>query len=173
MSVASPSVTAAGRILEPLGVLLRHLTRLSGGADDGPAMTATQRIALIELHGDGPLRLNALADRMGTSTATASRAIDALVHLGLVDRGPDQLDRRAVQIDLSAAGRALVDERKARAAGAFAPAVAALDAAERRELVRLLEQMTDALAVTPPDASAPIPSPGRPPGSASRRTRVG
>jgi DNA-binding MarR family transcriptional regulator len=173
MSMRPTSVTAAGRILEPLGVLLRHLTRLAGGADDGPAMTATQRIALIELHGDGPLRLNALADRMGTSTATASRAVDALVQLGLVDRGPDELDRRAVQLDLSPAGRTLVDERKARAADAFAPAVAALDAAERQELVLLLQRMADALAVTPPDASAPTPSPARLPGSASRRTRVG
>jgi DNA-binding MarR family transcriptional regulator len=75
---------------------------------------------------------------------------------------PDQLDRRAVQLDLSAEGRALVDERKARAAEAFAPAVAALDAAQRRELVRLLKQMADAL--TPPDASATTPSPAPRPG---------
>lgn len=172
MGMRSMSSAETGRILEPLGVLLRRLTRLTGGADDGPAMTATQRIALIELHGEGPLRLNALAERIGTSTATASRAVDALVHLGLVGRVPDPQDRRAVQLDLSPDGRVLVDERKARAAEAFAPAVAALNATERRELVRLLEAMADAL-VSPPGASATTPSPARRRGSATRRTPVG
>jgi DNA-binding MarR family transcriptional regulator len=172
MSVPPTSPADTQRILDPLGVLLRRLTRLTGGADDGPAMTATQRIALIELLDEGPLRLNALAERMGTSTATASRAVDALVQLGLVGRAPDPRDRRAVQLDLSPEGRALVHERKVRAADAFAPAVAALGGAERRELVRLLELMAEAL-VSPPDASATTPSPARRRGSASRRTRVG
>jgi DNA-binding MarR family transcriptional regulator len=173
MTVRPTSSTETSRILEPLGVLLRRLTRLTGGADDGPAMTATQRIALIELHDEGPLRLNALADRMGTSAATASRAVDALVQLGLVDRVPDPHDRRAVQLDLSARGRSLVDERKARAADAFAPAVDALGAAERQQLVRLLERMADALAVSPPDASATTRSPAPRRDSATRRTPVG
>ena len=48
-------------------------------------MTATQRIALVELGEEGPLRLSDLAKRMGTSTPTASRAVDALEALGLVD----------------------------------------------------------------------------------------
>ncbi len=153
----------SGRILEPLGVVLRRLTRLVGGADDGPPMTATQRIALVELFDEGPLRLNELAARMGTSAATASRAVDVLVQLRLVARATDAQDRRAVSIDLTAAGRTLVEERKRRAAVAFAPAVAALGLDERDELVRLLEQMTEAL-VSRPDASGPIRSPARQPG---------
>ena len=72
-------------ILDQLGRLLRELTRRTGGADDGPAMTASQRIALVELGQDGPLRLDDLADRMGTSAPTASRAVDALEHLGLAN----------------------------------------------------------------------------------------
>ena len=52
-------------------------------------MTATQRLALFELVDQGPLRLNDLAVRMGTSAPTASRAVDALDELGLVDRKPD------------------------------------------------------------------------------------
>jgi DNA-binding MarR family transcriptional regulator len=154
------SHTDAARILEPLGVFLRRLTRLTGGADDGPAMTATQRIALIEIFDGGPLRLSDLAECMGTSAATASRAVDHLVHLALVERLPDEHDRRALSIDLTASGRKLVAERKQRAAAAFAPAAAALDPDERRELVRLLEQMAEAL-LNRPDASAPTRSPAR------------
>jgi DNA-binding MarR family transcriptional regulator len=132
-------------LLDQLGHLLRQLTRLTGGADDGPAMTASQRIALVELGQEGPLRLSDLARRMGTSTPTASRAVDALEGLGLVTRATESRDRRALSLELSAAGRKLFDDRKARAAAAFEPATASLGASERRELLDLLRRMTEAL----------------------------
>ena len=134
-----------GAILEQLGRLIRGLTRLTGGADDGPAMTATQRIALVELSEAAPLRLNDLADRMGTSAPTASRAVDALDDLGLVARAIDPTDRRAVSIELTPAGRALVDDRKARSADAFEHAAASLSPDERTTLLDLLERMADAI----------------------------
>ena len=134
-----------GAILDQLGKLVRELTRTSGGADDGQAMTSTQRIALIEIADGGPLRLNDLAARIGTSAPTASRTVDVLDDLGLVVRRPDPDDRRAVRIELTRAGRELVDERKARASAAFEPAVAALAVADRERLLNLLARMTDAL----------------------------
>jgi DNA-binding MarR family transcriptional regulator len=139
-------------ILDQLGRLLRRLTRLTGGADDGPAMTATQRIALVELGEEGPMRLGELADRMGTSTPTASRAVDALEQLGLAKRAQSPADRRALSIEVTETGRALLAERYARAGEAFAPAVQALSAQDCRVLVRLLEQMTAALESKPPTA---------------------
>jgi len=132
-------------ILRELGHLIRQLTRLVGGADEGPPMTATQRIALIELGDDGPLRLTDLAKRMGTSTPTASRSVDTLEALGLVTRAQESNDRRALSIEVSPRGRDLLDERLRRAAKAFEPAAATLSAGDRRELARLLRQMTDAL----------------------------
>jgi len=144
-------------ILDQLGKLLRELTRISGGADDGPAMTATQRIALIELADVGSLRLNDLAVRIGTSAPTASRAVDVLDELGLAARRPDPDDRRAVRIELTAPGRRLVAERKARASAAFEPAVGALASAERERLLQLLVRMTDALA-RPPEPAPPTAS---------------
>jgi len=142
--VSTPPDTAA--ILDQLGRLLRQLTRIVGGADDGPAMTATQRIALIEIADSGPLRLNDLAARMGTSAPTASRAVEFLDEHEFVARATDADDRRAVRIELTAAGRDLVEERKARASVAFEPAVAALPAADRKKLLELLARMTDAIA---------------------------
>jgi len=142
--LSTPPNTAA--ILDQLGRLLRQLTRIVGGADDGPAMTATQRIALIEIADSGPLRLNDLAARMGTSAPTASRAVEFLDEHEFVARATDADDRRAVRIELTAAGRDLVEERKARASVAFEPAVAALPAADRKKLLELLARMTDAIA---------------------------
>ena len=142
MTDPAPDTTA---ILDQLGRLLRRLTRLTGGADDGPPMTASQRIALIELHEDGPLRLVELADRMGTSTPTASRAVDTLEQFGLAKRAPSPADRRALSIELTEAGRLLIAERYARADAAFAPAARALSGEERRTLLELLERMAAAL----------------------------
>jgi DNA-binding MarR family transcriptional regulator len=139
---ASPDTTA---LLEALGHLLRQVTRLTGGADDGPAMTATQRIALVELGQAGPFRLNDLAQRIGTSTPTASRAVDALEALGLAARAPEAGDRRALSIDLTPRGRALLDARLSRAARVFEPATRSLTDAERRRLLALLRRMTEAL----------------------------
>src|SRR4051794_8353420 len=104
------------RVLDQLGRVIRHLARLSGGPDEGPALTSTQRLALFELLEDGPMRLNDLAARMGLSAPTASRAVDALAEAGLVERLTDPSDRRALRIDLTAAGQARVDLRKAQVA---------------------------------------------------------
>jgi DNA-binding MarR family transcriptional regulator len=133
------------QILLDLSRLLRNLTRLVGGADDGPPMTATQRIALVELGDAGALRLNDLAARMGVSAPTASRSVDVLHELGLVERVVDQHDRRAVNIDLTEQGKAMLDERKTRASEAFMPAVAVLSRDDRKQLSALLRRMTEAL----------------------------
>ena len=132
-------------ILDRLGRLVRELTRLTGGGEETRAMTASQRIALIELGLDGPLRVNDLAHRMGLSAPTASRAVDGLESLGLATRAPAPGDRRALSIALTPQGRALFDERYTLAAVVFAPATASLSAEERRMLIALLERMTDAL----------------------------
>jgi DNA-binding MarR family transcriptional regulator len=142
MSADTPGTTV---LLEQLGQLLRQLTRLTGGAEDWPGMTTSQRIALVELGQEGPLRVSDLARRMGTSTPTASRAVDALEALGLVTRAAEAGDRRALSIGLSTAGRTVIDARLARAADVFAPATASLSATERRQLLSLLRRMTDAL----------------------------
>jgi DNA-binding MarR family transcriptional regulator len=128
-----------------LSRLIRKLSRATGGPDDNPPMTATQRLALFEVGDGGPLRLNDLADRMGLSPPTASRSVDVLHELGLVERIPDPDDRRALQIDLTGAGKRLLAQRKAKAEAAFAPAVAALSASERATLSRLLRRVTEAV----------------------------
>ena len=134
------------QVLDELSRLIRQLSRLSGGPDDGPPLTATQRLALFELVDQGPLRLNDLAARMGASAPTASRAVDALDDLGLVDRKPDPDDRRALQLDLTPEGRRSVEERKARVLEAFRPAVATLPGADRERLAVLLARLADELA---------------------------
>jgi DNA-binding MarR family transcriptional regulator len=108
-------------------------------------MTSTQRLAAFETVIAGPLRLSELAERMGVTAPTASRAVDGLVELGLLERLPDPGDRRAVRIDVTESGRKDVELRKTRAARALAPAVGALSAQDRAQLAALLTRLADAL----------------------------
>lgn len=133
------------RVLEELGRVIRHLTRISGGPDDVPAMTATQRLALFELAEEGPMRLNDLAARMGTSAPTASRAVDALAEAGLIERLTDPTDRRALHIEVSAEGRARIDRRKRLVGDAFRPAAAGMPQADCQRLADLLARLADEL----------------------------
>ena len=143
MKPSSPDDTR--KILEGISAVTRQLARASGGPDEGPPMTSTQRLALFETAVGGPLRLSDLAERMGITAPTASRAVDGLVELGLLERLPDPADRRAVSIDVTAPGRARVEERMALAAAALEPAVAALSGQDRARLAALLARLADAL----------------------------
>jgi DNA-binding MarR family transcriptional regulator len=139
-----PSPDDTRQILEGLSAVTRLVARASGGPEEGPPMTSTQRLALFETAIGGPLRLSDLAQRMGITAPTASRAVDGLVELGLLERLPDPGDRRAVRIDVTRPGRKLIEERKARAAAALEPAVGALSAQDRARLAALLARLADA-----------------------------
>ena len=85
------------------------------------------------------LRGTDIASHLGVVPRSATSMVDALVAGRLVDRQTDPLDRRSVLVSLSDDGRRLLDgldaARRATAEAMLAP----LDAADRAELVRLLE----------------------------------
>jgi DNA-binding MarR family transcriptional regulator len=134
------------QLLDVLGRIVRRLTRLSGGLDEGPALTATQRVALIEtFEAAEPIRLHDLAVRLGVTAPTASRAVDGLVEHGVLERRPDPDDRRAVRISLTTEGRSLVEERKSRVLAAFLPAAATMSSVDQERLIELLTELDGAL----------------------------
>ena len=103
----------ARALLDEIGELYAILLRISRRVDRDEAMTATQRLALIEVAVVGPLRLHDLAERMDTTNATASRAVDALEEHRFVARRADPDDGRAIQIVVTAKGRRWSDRRRA------------------------------------------------------------
>jgi MarR family transcriptional regulator for hemolysin len=147
MAKQSPSRRSApgDEILEQLGLLIQHMTRLTGSVNQLPSLTVTQRLALFVVAEDSPLRLADLAARLGVTPPTASRAVDVLVELGLVTRVPDPSDRRALRLEPTPEGRRQFDARRARAAAAFAPAARSLDDGEREQLANLLGRLREAL----------------------------
>jgi DNA-binding MarR family transcriptional regulator len=108
-----PSVDArAEALLDEIGELYAILLRISRRLEDDQPMTATQRLALIEIAVVGPMRLRDLAARMDTTPATASRAVDLLEEYGFAERRSDPEDGRAVLIAATAKGRRWSDRRR-------------------------------------------------------------
>ncbi len=107
-------MTSSERVAAEIERLFGRLTREGGRLTDGdePQLSIRQGFALAAVVDDGPLRLGTLAERIGTTDATASRTVDSLFALGLVQRKPDEADRRAVKIAATAAGRRLVARRR-------------------------------------------------------------
>jgi DNA-binding MarR family transcriptional regulator len=121
--------------------LVREGGRL--GYSESDALTSTQRAALIAIVDGGPLRLGAVADALGTTDATATRTVQALERLGLVERTPVTDDRRGIRVAASAEGRKVVAAGRRRLAAAVANVVPAADQAR---LAALLRDLTGAVA---------------------------
>ncbi|MCS7479157.1 MarR family winged helix-turn-helix transcriptional regulator [Umezawaea endophytica] len=56
---------------------------------------------LMVLHRDGPQRVSALAVSLGLDRTTVTRHLDELAQRGLIDRQPDERDRRALVVSLT------------------------------------------------------------------------
>jgi DNA-binding MarR family transcriptional regulator len=89
---------------------IRRLT-LEQFKEDGLSLPRAK--VLWALQDSGPLRASSLADRLDCAAATATELVDALTRDGLAVRTPDPKDRRAVLIDITAAGREVAKIAKA------------------------------------------------------------
>jgi len=74
----------------------------SGWRDIG--LSHSQIGMLFMLHFYKHLRVKQVADNLGVSNSAASQMLDSLADKGLVDRQPDQTDRRIVRFSLSPKG---------------------------------------------------------------------
>jgi MarR family 2-MHQ and catechol resistance regulon transcriptional repressor len=70
-------------------------------------ISVTQCYALEAMVREGPMRLNALADRLFLDKSTSSRVIAALVRKGYAERLADLQDARAISLRATARGRTL------------------------------------------------------------------
>ncbi len=129
---ATPDDVAA-RLYVAVGRLVRVLRR-TGTAEVSPGAFS----ALAALSAAGPLRPGDLAVREGVAAPTMTRIVAGLEESGYVRRAPDPQDGRAVLVDLTDAGAALlVGERSTRSAE-LRKRVDALPEADRTALVEAL-----------------------------------
>jgi DNA-binding MarR family transcriptional regulator len=91
------------------------------------------------------MQTRALAGSMGCTRATVSSVSDTLERAGLVARAGDASDRRLVQLELTPAGRRLIEDVFPRFNAGESALVSGLSPEERELLAGLLRRLvTDA-----------------------------
>lgn len=100
-----------------------------------------QNFLLEALRGEAPLTTGELARRMHVEVPTAVRMIQRMEAAGLLARAPDPTDRRRVRISLTPEGREAAEAVPRLLDGVAERALRGLSAAERRQLVALLERV--------------------------------
>lgn len=112
---------------------------------DDSGLTFIQMKALVTLGGigseGGALTVTALAETLGVSPASASRAAEGLVKRRLATRVEDPEDRRVRRLELTAKGRELADQIVSARLAGLEDFTASLEGAERTRLAAALEAL--------------------------------
>jgi DNA-binding MarR family transcriptional regulator len=86
-----------------------------------------------------------LAKALHVSPPTLTKMLHSMEKAGLVRRRPDAADARLVRVELTRAGRAMEKQMHAAAAEYVNATIGRLPEEDRRELVRLLEELGSAI----------------------------
>src|SRR5688572_18011756 len=109
-------------------------------AEQDLSFSQLKTLLLVAEHA-GPLSVKDVADRLGISLPTASRAVDSLVRRGLVERAEDPVDRRMKQVRTSPKGDRLMERLVAARIRAFEGLLDGFNATERRKLGDALDEI--------------------------------
>jgi DNA-binding MarR family transcriptional regulator len=137
------------RVATRLGAVALTLSDgIREATEEATGMTGGVPAALVSLHewADGR-SVDVLAEALRVSHSRAVRIVDRLEAAGLARREPDDSDGRRVRVRLEPAGRKLAERALAARAGVLLLAVAQLDAADVRDLERLVGALLDATTV--------------------------
>jgi DNA-binding MarR family transcriptional regulator len=142
---AFPPAAAETRLAELLTRAARRFHRAAGARLAPLGLTWPQaRVMRLIAEPGSSMRMADIAARLGVVPRSATSMVDVLEAAGLVTRHHDPQDRRSVLVGLSPGGRRLLDGLdEARRATAEAM-LGRLTAADRGELVRLLEAVVEA-----------------------------
>jgi DNA-binding MarR family transcriptional regulator len=155
------SAKRAEALLTEVGALYSIVLGIARGAEShDQALTATQRLVLIEVGDAGRLRPRHLAQLLHTTPATITRAVQVLEELGLVVRKPDPADGRCLLVVATPAGRRWVRRRGDRVRKAIQRIP---PSAAPSRLVQDLSRLNDALRAASGDRRAGRNALRRPP----------
>ena len=143
-AVAAPEHTLASALLAATGTLRRHVRRAAGRPAELAELTAAQ-LELARLVATRPgLSVAAAAAELGLAPNTVSTLVRQLVGAGVLERRPDEADRRVARLTLTPALAEVIAVSCDRRALALARAIERLPVADRRRLggvVSLLERL--------------------------------
>jgi len=141
-AVVPPAATAHSELIDALVrtsfATMAVLNRIAASRD----LSLTQLRVLAILR-DRRGKMSELADFLGLDKSTVSSLVDRAEKRGLVQRAPNPLDGRAVDVFLSPAGVELAERGAAEIARSLSPMTGALTPAEARRLTAQLERMLE------------------------------
>jgi DNA-binding MarR family transcriptional regulator len=134
-----------------ISALLRHLFLYDRGnllrVIEESGLSITQSKALLELGGLGEVtearQVSDLAEALGVSVPSMSRAVDGLVKKRLATRVEDPDDRRVRRIAITDRGKKLVDTLVVVRQAGMETFAASLTAAQRRKLDAAVDSLMD------------------------------
>jgi DNA-binding MarR family transcriptional regulator len=135
------AIIRASRAL--IGIAVQSLT----ATDE--EVTLPQYRTLVTLTYSGGRRLADLAGSLGVSPSTATRMCDRLVRKGLISRTRDEIDRREVNLEVTAAGRQIVEGVMERRRADVRELLKLIPLATRSQLVESLNILSTATGDPP------------------------
>ena len=106
-------------------------------------ITPTLHAALGTVEAHGPITAGQLATHEHVRKPTMTRTIAALVDRGLIERLPDSIDGRVTWLQVTPAGRALLQAARRRTDAFLARRLTSLSAEERDTLQRAIDLLED------------------------------
>jgi DNA-binding MarR family transcriptional regulator len=110
------------------------------GAEYDLSLTQLRVLAILR---DRRVKMSELAGYLGLDKSTISGLVDRAEKRGLIQRIPNPVDGRGVDVVLSAAGTELADRGAAQIARSLSPLTSTLTRAETHRLTALLERMLE------------------------------
>src|SRR5690349_13434160 len=121
-------------------------------------LTQAQWRAIVHLSRSEGMTQAALAESLEIQPITVTRLVDRMENAGWVERRTHPLDRRAVQLYLTAQSQPILEEMHARAADTLSDATRGLSPRAQRQLAATLEQIKQNLIAAENAAISPAQS---------------
>jgi DNA-binding MarR family transcriptional regulator len=109
-------------------------------AEQDLSFSQLKTLLLLAEHA-GTLSVKDVAERLGISLPTASRAVDSLVRRGLAERTEDPVDRRVKQVCMTRKATRLMERLLAARMRSFERLLESFTATERRKLGDALDEI--------------------------------
>jgi DNA-binding MarR family transcriptional regulator len=122
-----------------------HLRELKASLYDVMGNTTLRQLEVLRLLAtQGPLAMHEMAELHGITRSSATEVVDRLVAHGLAERQHDPLDRRSVEVALTARAQALLAQVRRLNVASIGVLTETYDDEELATLVHLLEKLGQA-----------------------------
>jgi DNA-binding MarR family transcriptional regulator len=136
----------ANDLPQDLRLIIQRLSRRVRFERTEDEITDGQRSVLFHLFSDGTQTLGQLSESDRVSPPSMNRTVNALIEAGFVTRTASETDGRKVAIDLTPAGRALVQETRRKRDAWFSARINRLTPDQRAVLAQaapILRELAD------------------------------